>query len=235
MSPEQCRAEAADDRSDLYSLGATYYSLLAGRPPYSLDIPLQVMFAQCSSPYPNRTRSTRGIPTSASASFCGPCQRTCRAATSRPGRTVDRLGGRAGGVVAGGPSGIGLRPGMERTGEGMESSQQRQGLATVSQIGTVAKPAKASLTARSSPKAGRRSRRFRGCRRRPALAASRQLFSADLRVRQRDRRSRRHPRPPTIRFVESQTGYDRQAHGRDRIRSSRRTRTKRKPHPKTIW
>ena len=33
MSPEQCRSEEMDARSDLYSLGATYFSLLTGRSP----------------------------------------------------------------------------------------------------------------------------------------------------------------------------------------------------------
>jgi predicted Ser/Thr protein kinase len=34
LSPEQARGEKIDGRSDLYSLGATLYALLAGRPPY---------------------------------------------------------------------------------------------------------------------------------------------------------------------------------------------------------
>jgi serine/threonine protein kinase len=34
MSPEQFRTERVDGRSDLYSLGATFYALLSGRPPF---------------------------------------------------------------------------------------------------------------------------------------------------------------------------------------------------------
>jgi serine/threonine protein kinase len=53
MSPEQCRAETIDARSDLYSLGATYYTLLTGKPPFQGGGPLQVMFAHCSNVVPD--------------------------------------------------------------------------------------------------------------------------------------------------------------------------------------
>ncbi len=53
MSPEQCKAEELDGRSDVYSLGATYYALLTGRPPYEEDNPLQVMFAHCARAIPD--------------------------------------------------------------------------------------------------------------------------------------------------------------------------------------
>ncbi|MBI3270430.1 MAG: protein kinase [Planctomycetes bacterium] len=53
MSPEQCRGEVVDERSDVYSLGATYYHLLAGQPPYPGEDAMQVMFAHCSSPVPD--------------------------------------------------------------------------------------------------------------------------------------------------------------------------------------
>ncbi|MCY2964987.1 MAG: serine/threonine-protein kinase [Planctomycetota bacterium] len=62
MSPEQCQGEALDARSDLYSLGATYFTLLVGRPPFLVSQPLQLMFAHCSQPVPDPRSIRGGIP-----------------------------------------------------------------------------------------------------------------------------------------------------------------------------
>jgi len=49
MSPEQCRSETADARSDVYSLGATYYSLLTAKTSYQQRGSIvHVMFAHCN-------------------------------------------------------------------------------------------------------------------------------------------------------------------------------------------
>jgi urea transport system substrate-binding protein len=63
MSPEQCEARPLDNRSDVYSLGATYYSLLTGRFPYdeTENIP-QVMFLHCHGPVPDPRAVNPGVP-----------------------------------------------------------------------------------------------------------------------------------------------------------------------------
>lgn len=53
MSPEQCQGDLLDARSDVYSLGATYYTLLTGQPLFSDPQPLQIMFAHCSKSPPD--------------------------------------------------------------------------------------------------------------------------------------------------------------------------------------
>jgi serine/threonine-protein kinase len=53
MAPEQARgAEAADARSDLYSLGALGYFLVAGRPPFQGTTALEMMLAHFQDPVP---------------------------------------------------------------------------------------------------------------------------------------------------------------------------------------
>lgn len=53
MSPEQCGGTAPIDvRSDIYSLGATLFQMLAGRPPFVAATSLAVISMHCSEPAP---------------------------------------------------------------------------------------------------------------------------------------------------------------------------------------
>ena len=63
MSPEQCQAQTVDARSDIYSLGATYYTLLTGQNPYpnSESVP-QVMYNHCHGPIPDPRSISPDIP-----------------------------------------------------------------------------------------------------------------------------------------------------------------------------
>lgn len=64
MSPEQCESKEVDARSDIYSLGATYYSLLTGKCPYEeTGSVVQVMFAHCNAQPPDPRQIQPGIPT----------------------------------------------------------------------------------------------------------------------------------------------------------------------------
>jgi WD40 repeat protein len=62
MSPEQCRSEPLDARGDVYALGATYYALLTGAPPFTEGSALAVMFAQCARPLPDPRAACPDIP-----------------------------------------------------------------------------------------------------------------------------------------------------------------------------
>ena len=68
MSPEQCDAKPVDARSDIYSLGATYYSLLTGKNPYQdSNSVIQVMFGHCQGEIPEPRAVNAAIPAACSA------------------------------------------------------------------------------------------------------------------------------------------------------------------------
>ncbi len=52
MSPEQCRGDEIDERTDLYSLGCVMYEALSGKPPYQGKSAIQTLMMQCSEPAP---------------------------------------------------------------------------------------------------------------------------------------------------------------------------------------
>ena len=63
MSPEQCEAKSVDHRTDIYSLGATYYSLLTGKHPFhnSGSVP-QLMYQHCHGPIPDPRTDNPAVP-----------------------------------------------------------------------------------------------------------------------------------------------------------------------------
>ncbi len=52
VSPEQASGRRADFRADLYSLGATLFHLLTGRPPFAADTPLELIVRHAVEPPP---------------------------------------------------------------------------------------------------------------------------------------------------------------------------------------
>jgi serine/threonine-protein kinase len=49
MSPEQCRGEELDGRSDIYSFGCLMYEVLSGQVPYDFEDPVAIMHNHVSS------------------------------------------------------------------------------------------------------------------------------------------------------------------------------------------
>ena len=62
MSPEQASNKPMDPRTDLYSLGAAYYTLLAGRPPFTANGVPQILLAHLTSPTPDPREVVADIP-----------------------------------------------------------------------------------------------------------------------------------------------------------------------------
>lgn len=59
MSPEQCRGEHLDSRSDIYSLGVIAYQMLSGAPPFEGDFKLVMEAHKDAEPPPLRSKKIR--------------------------------------------------------------------------------------------------------------------------------------------------------------------------------
>ena len=62
MSPEQCRGERVDIRSDMYSLGCTFFHMLTGRVPFEGETLFTVMERQISTSMPSITAMAPNVP-----------------------------------------------------------------------------------------------------------------------------------------------------------------------------
>ena len=61
IAPEKVTGKKPDERSDLYSLGATLYHALAGRPPFEGDTPIDVVKARLKGPPPRLSRVRKDV------------------------------------------------------------------------------------------------------------------------------------------------------------------------------
>jgi eukaryotic-like serine/threonine-protein kinase len=59
MSPEQCLGEPLDSRADVYSLGALFYEMIAGAPPFTAATPTGVISKHLSEPPPRLPADAR--------------------------------------------------------------------------------------------------------------------------------------------------------------------------------
>ena len=62
LSPETIRNRKLDHRSDMYSLGATFFHLMAGTPPYSADSLRDLMLKHLREPVPSLRKRAPDAP-----------------------------------------------------------------------------------------------------------------------------------------------------------------------------
>jgi serine/threonine protein kinase len=62
MSPEQCRGEKLDARSDIYSMGCVMYETLTGNPPIQGTNMLEILFKHINEMPPRLTQTASGMP-----------------------------------------------------------------------------------------------------------------------------------------------------------------------------
>lgn len=62
MAPEQARGWAIDHRADMYALGATFFQLLTGRPPYLGETSMDVLLEHLNAPIPKLRAHAPDVP-----------------------------------------------------------------------------------------------------------------------------------------------------------------------------
>jgi serine/threonine protein kinase len=62
MSPEQCKGETGDARSDIYALGVLLYQLCTGHVPFDADTPYAIILKHISSPLPSPRSQRPDLP-----------------------------------------------------------------------------------------------------------------------------------------------------------------------------
>jgi serine/threonine-protein kinase len=62
MSPEQAMAEEPTPASDIYSLAATYYEMLTGRPPFESKNPMEILRQHIRGPVPDPRKAVASVP-----------------------------------------------------------------------------------------------------------------------------------------------------------------------------
>ena len=65
LSPEQAQGLPADARSDIYSLGALFYELLTGKPPFEGSTPASIMMKHVYDPAPDASEANHSVPVAA--------------------------------------------------------------------------------------------------------------------------------------------------------------------------
>lgn len=62
MSPEVIRSEVPDERSDLYSLGVTFYEMLSGDPPFDAPSAMSLLMRHLNDPVPDLGSKRQDLP-----------------------------------------------------------------------------------------------------------------------------------------------------------------------------
>jgi len=62
IAPEKIRRQKVDARADIYSLGATLYHMLTGKPPFEGKTPVEVVKARLEQPPPDPRKVKPGLP-----------------------------------------------------------------------------------------------------------------------------------------------------------------------------